>query len=161
MEGQITLDDDYRLWVLLNQVNDGMARARDGEVKGLGISAIQSGAIIVLKAMDGEATPTELSRWLFREPQTISQLLIRMEKQGFVKRVRRRKRNREDSTMLRVVLTQKGEDIYRQENAQRKVIQRIMSCLSPEQRQTFGKCLEKLRTCMLEELAVKPRLPFP
>ena len=155
------LDDDYRLWVLLNQVNDGMARARDSEVRGLGISAIQSGAIIVLKAMDGETTPTELSRWLFREPQTISQLLIRMEKQGLVKRVRRRKRNREDSTMLRVVLTQKGEEIFRLENEQRKVIQRIMSCLSPEQRLIFRECLVQLRACMIEELAVKPRLPFP
>ena len=84
-----------------------------------------------------------------------------MEKQGLVRRVRRRKRDREDSTMLRVMLTQKGEEIFRLENEQRRVIQRIMSCLSAEQRLIFRECLVQLRACMLEELAVKPRLPFP
>ena len=147
--------------MLLNQVNDGMVRARDNELRQSGVTAIQAGVMFVLKAMNGEATPTEISRWLFREPQTVSQLLVRMEKQGLVRRIRRRNRNPDDGTLVRILLTQKGERVFQQQNVNRKAIGRIVSGLSVEQRRTFRECLEILRERTLEELTVRPQLPFP
>lgn len=153
----IPIDEDYTLWVLLNQVSNGMARAREKEVRPFGISAIQSAVMYLVKGMNGIATPTELSKWLLREPNTVSQLLIRMEKQGLVKRVRRPK----DTGLVRVALTKKGEQVFRQHDESRKVIHKILSCLSQEEREFLWSIMQRLREKALEELVVKLDLPFP
>ncbi|OGO03306.1 MAG: hypothetical protein A2Y91_07840 [Chloroflexi bacterium RBG_13_54_8] len=153
----IPIDEDYALWVLLNQVNDGIGRARENEVRPFGISMIQSAVLYIVKALNAEATPTEISRWLFREPNTVSQLLIRMEKQGLV----RRRRRRGDRGMVRVALTKKGDELFQRHDQARQVVQRIMSRLSPEERNSLRASLEKLRDKTLEELAIRPQWPFP
>ena len=161
MESRVAPDEDYQLWLLLNQVNDGMARARENEVGQFGVSLIQAAAMFVIKAIDGPATPTEIARWLFREQNTVSQLLIRMEKQGLVRRVKSQKRNPENKSTLRVVLTDKGEDIFREQLEGRAVIHRILSRLTPRERRNLKAYLQKLREQTVEELVVRPNLPFP
>jgi DNA-binding MarR family transcriptional regulator len=155
---RVTHDEEYRMWGLLRQVSDGMLRARDEELKPFGISAVQFGVLYVLKMLekaDMPPTPSEISRWLFREPHTVSALLDRMEKQGLVRSLR----NSPGRGKIRVVLTEKGEEVYRAQNKGRRVIPTILESLSAEERKQLGAFLERLRKKTLEALVVEPPLP--
>ena len=149
-------DPEYELWVLLHQTVDTMARARENELREIGISRMQAAVLFIIKAIDGPATPAEISRWLFREPHTVFGLLKRMEKQGLV----RRTKDLERRNMIRVTITEKGEEAYRR-SRKLKVIRMILSGLSPEQRDNLKPYLETLRKRALKELGVKHQLLFP
>ena len=82
MKANVPIDPEYELWVLFHQACDAMARAREDELRKFGISRIQAAVLFIIKAIEGPATPAEISRWLFREPHTVFRLLKRMEKQG-------------------------------------------------------------------------------
>ena len=149
-------DDDYRIWMLLHQVSDGVSRAREKELRPFGISRLHAGVMFILKASDEPCTLAEISKYLFRKHHSVSEMVTRMERKGLVRRVR----NPDGKGLVRVALTKKGEKLFRQQNKERKVIHRIMSCLSPEERENFSACLERLRKVALEELVVRPEL-FP
>jgi len=149
-------DPEYELWVLLHQACDAMSRAREDELREIGISKIQAAVLFIIKAIEGPATPAEISRWLFREPHTVFGLLKRMEKQGLV----RRAKDLERRNMIRVTITEKGEEAFRQ-SRDMKVIRTILSSLSPEQKDNLKPYLETLRKRALKELGGKHQLPFP
>jgi len=156
MKTNIPADPEYELWVLLHQACDAMGRARDDELREIGISKIQAAVLFIIKAIDGPATPAEISRWVFREPHTVFGLLKRMEKQGLVRRVK----DLERRNMIRVTITEKGEEACRR-SRDMKVIRTILSSLSPEQRDNLKPYLEILRKRALEKLGMKHQLPFP
>jgi len=156
MKTDVTTDREYELWVLLHQACDAMSRARENEVRKFGISMMQAAVLFIVKAIDGPATPAEISRWLFRKPHAVSGLLDRMEKQGLVRKVK----NLERKNMIRVVITEKGENAYqRSKNANATCS--ILSSLSAQERDTIRPYLETLRNKALEELGVNHQLPFP
>jgi len=156
MKTNVSIDPEYELWVLLHQACDAMIRARENELREFGISRMQAAVLFIVKAIDGPATPAEVSRWLFREPHTVSGLLGRMEKQGLVRQVK----DLERKNMIRVAITEKGEEAY-QRSKELKVIRTILSSLSPEQREVLRPYVETLRNKALGELGMKYRLPFP
>jgi len=47
---------------------------------------MQAAVLFVVRNMKTAATPAEISRRLFREPHTVSELIKRMEKQGLVRK---------------------------------------------------------------------------
>ncbi len=154
----LTHEEEYEIWGLLSHVSDGMLRARENELRPFGITAVQIGVMYVLRILVKSGrppTPSEISRWAFREPHTISALLDRMERQGLVRRVRKSKVKRQ----VLVELTKKGEEVYRRQNQAREVISRILGCLSLDERKQFRIFLERLRQKSLEELVVKPSFP--
>ena len=156
METNAARDQDYELWVLLQQSCDAMTRARENEVREFGISAMQAAALFCIKGIEGPATPAEISRWLFREPHTVSGLLQRMENQGLVKKVK----DLERKNMIRIIITEKGEKAY-QQSKKLKVIRTVLSSLSAEQKDIIRPYLETLRNMALQELGLKYKLPFP
>ena len=156
MKTNIPADPEYELWVLLHQACDAMIRARENELRKFGISRMQAAVLFIIKAIDGQATPAEISRWPFREPHTVFGLLKRMEKHGLVRRVK----DLERKNMIRVTITEKGEEACRQ-SRDMKVIRTILSGLSPEQRDNLKPYLETLRKRALGKLGVSHQLPFP
>ena len=129
METNVSTDRDCELWMLLQQACDSTRRARGNELREFGISMMQAAVLFIVKSIEGPATPAEISRWLFREPHTVSGLLERMEKQGLVRRVK----DLERKNMIRVEITEKGEEAY-QGSRELKVIRTILSSISPEER---------------------------
>ena len=159
METNVATDQDYEVWVLLHQACSAMARARDDELGPVGISRMQAAVLFIVKAIKVPATPAEISRWLFREPHSVSGLLDRMEKQGLVTKVK----DLERKNLIRVVLTDKGEEAYRR-SRDMKAVRSIMSSLSEEEKKNLRGYLETLRNRALEELrelTVRHQLPFP
>jgi len=70
------------------------------------LSARQSSVLIVLEELDRKATPTEVSKWVFREPHSVSDFLKRRERDGLVKRAKDLARK----NMIRVEITDKGHE---------------------------------------------------
>lgn len=147
---------DYEIWVLLYQASDAILVARRRELMKVGISPIQAAALFIVKNLKEPATPAAISRWLMREPHTTSELLIRMEKEGLVRRIKDLPRK----NMIRIEVTKKGEEAY-QRSRKMKVIHKLFSELSQSERENLRLCLETLRNQALAELGKEPELPFP
>ena len=152
-----TGDGYYSLWVLLHQTADALSKTRDNELrKSVGISRMQAAVLFIVKAITGPATPAEISRWLFREPHTVSGILERMEKKGLV----RRSKDLERKNMIRVELTEKGEEAL-QRSRELTAVRNILLCLSDEELENLRRYLETLRNKAIEELRIDYELPFP
>jgi len=145
------------LWALLDQAATAMSRVADNELSQAGITMIQGAVLYFVKNAKEPVIPAHISRWLFREPHTVSQLLMRMEKQGLVKRTK----DLDRKNQLRITLTGKGEQAY-QKQIEMRSIGKILSTLSPEECDKLGAGLKKLRDEAVKELDSRPReLPFP
>ena len=149
-------DQDYDLWVLLNQVQSLMMNVRDTELMEYGTTAIQAAVLFITNSIGEEAIPAEISRWLLRKPATISGLLDRMEKAGLIERAKDLPRK----NLVRIRLTEKGKQAYKQ-SLKRETIHKIMSCLSEEERQQLASILVKLRNRTAKALRHGKEIPFP
>ncbi|MFC1944832.1 MarR family winged helix-turn-helix transcriptional regulator [Chloroflexota bacterium] len=143
-------------FVLLYQVRDAMAKAIENEVRRFGVSFMRAAVLLVVSSIVGPATPTEISRWLFREPHDVSVLVARMEKTGLVRRVK----DMERRNFIRVEITDKGEEVI-QQLREMKVMQEIFTCITPEELENLGIYLWRLRNKAIEELGIIYQLPFP
>jgi DNA-binding MarR family transcriptional regulator len=98
----------HQILSLLRLTADAAHRVREFELQKYGISPQQAAALICIHSLHDQATPAELSRWLFREPNSITILLNRMHKLGFIeKKADTKKRNQ-----IRLSLTPKGYETY-------------------------------------------------
>jgi len=156
MNDSLLYNQNYELWVLLQQARDAIHQARDKELRKFGISNVQSAVLFIIQAIGHEATPTEISRWIFRRPHGVSALLTRMEKKGLVKRTKDLGRK----NMARVEITKKGYQAYNDSTGQES-IQHIMSSLSEEERRQLKSWLLKLRDTACEDLRVDVRPRYP
>jgi len=149
--------DLFQLWGILHQTGWAIARNRENELSGVGVTLMQAAVMVVVKTVKGPVTPAEISRWLFREPQTVSSLLNQMERKNLLKRVR----DLEKRNLVRVVLTEKGEEIYARSLEKIETLRQIMSCLTEEERSNLESYLLKLRNQALKSLGVKHRFAPP
>ncbi len=149
----INNDDDYNLIALINQTGHAFSLARTRELSRHGLSMMRAAVLLVLQVRDNNATPTEISQWLLREPHTISALLDRMEKDGLIRRYRDlHKRN-----TVRVAMTEKGRNAYQQSLA-RETFHSVMSVLNDEEREQLRHVMSKLWLRVLQE--VKHEVPW-
>jgi DNA-binding MarR family transcriptional regulator len=148
-------DGIYELAVLLAQAREAMMKARQKELAPYNLSPRQSAVLLYLQATNGKATPSEISRGLFRESHSISEILGRMEKQGLVRKVK----DLDRKNMVRIELTEKGQEAC---NRSEKLssIKKIFSTLSSEERQQLRFYLERLRDRALR-LIPKKKPIFP
>ena len=156
MENNISEDKDYNLWVLLHQAKDAIYSAREKELDQYGISPMQAGVLFIINAIGGKAKIAEISRWVFREPHSVSGILNRMEKKGLVRKAE------ESGKKPRVsfTITAKGKKAF-SESLKRESIREIMSCLSEEEHQQLTSSLKKLRDKALTKSITIGKLPFP
>jgi len=155
--GKVQVPEGTDIYALLLQCGHSITKVGQKEIKEAGITMTQAALLFVVKATDGPATLSEISRWLFRERHTVFALVKQMERQGLVTRVKDLKRK----NAFRVVLTEKGEEAYRGAMAKEHVIPDVVSCLSQEERDNLRSCLLKLRDEALSRLGEPPRFPVP
>ena len=156
MNDQLLYDRDYNLWILLGQARDMVFKARGKELSRYGVTVEQASILFVIQAIGGKSTPAEISKWMLREPHTISSILTRMEKEGLITK----RKDSSNKGQVIVALTEKGRQIYSQ-SIKRESIREIISCLSEEERERLGSLLEKLRDCALKNIARVVKPPFP
>ena len=161
MEGNATLNKtlgrENELWLLLRQASNLIYKAIESELRQLGSATYAQATVLwIVKAIGEQATPAEISRWLIREPHAISMLLNQMEKKGLV----RKTKDLDRKNMVRVTLTDKGEEALRQAQML-EIISKVMSCFSHEEQDSLREYLLTLRSKALEELGIKHEMALP
>jgi DNA-binding MarR family transcriptional regulator len=156
MKNPLFEDKDYTLWWLLFQAQDTLFKAREKELRQYGISPEEAAVLFIVQCLDNQAIPSEISRWLFRKPHTVSGILDRMEKKRLVSTTK----DLPKKNLVRVSLTDKGEQACDQAT-KIESIRQIMSSLSEQERQKLRSHLETLRDRALKELGIDTKPPFP
>jgi len=142
-------DADHDLWVLLAHTRYAIYRSREKELQRYGVSPEQVGVLFIVQALGNKATPSEISRFILRQPHTVSALIERMAEKGFVKKVH----DLDKRNLVRVSLTEKGQKVY-DYSTKRGPIHRIMGVLSEEEKSQLQGLLEKLHGQARKEIGL-------
>ncbi|MCX5997458.1 MAG: MarR family transcriptional regulator [Chloroflexi bacterium] len=154
---QIKADKDYTLLTQLLQVADIFVKVRERELLPQNLSATSAAILFLVEAMGKDVTPAKISRMLLREPHSVSGILMRMEKQGLLKRTK----NMERKNLIRITLTTKGESTLKQA-MKKDGAKHVLSKLSEEQRRQLKQSLLALKEAGMKELHLSPKaLPWP
>jgi DNA-binding MarR family transcriptional regulator len=107
-----------------------------------GISAEQHAVLMAIKHIKPPVTPTDVAKWLDRNPNGISIILYRMAKSGFV----REERDLQDRRSVRLVITEKGKEILdRATVAGWELTQEVLSSMNEEDVRTLVRLLDEVR----------------
>jgi DNA-binding MarR family transcriptional regulator len=144
------------LWALIAQTKDAILRARELEYVRDGISNERRAVLYIIQNNGGRATPVEISRDLFRELHSVTEMLVRMEKDGLVQRHKGTGRSK-----VEVSLSPKGLDVFHQ-SLHNETDRKIFSALTKKQRERLALYLWRLRSRTLEQLGIPEwQLTFP
>jgi DNA-binding MarR family transcriptional regulator len=147
---------DYYLWILFSQTWEAISKARNKELLSQDISERRAALLFIIQLIGHDATPVKISRYLFREPHSISELLDRMEAQGLVKKVK----DLDRKNQVRIELTEKGHEYY-ETSIVPKNIPEILSVLTEEERKQFLSGLIKLRKAAIKLIGIRYEVPLP
>lgn len=139
--------ESYRVFQLLRYTADAIHRAREYELKKYNLTPEQAGALVCILSLGNHATQAELSRWLFRLPNSITILINRMEKLGLVKKRPDKKRR----NIIRLSLTKKGYEAYLH-SIEFEAFYPIIEVLPAAKRQQLQAILETIRKKVFENL---------
>jgi DNA-binding MarR family transcriptional regulator len=147
-------DEYYSLWLLLSQTRSAIFKVRHKKV-GQYLHPNQAAALVAIWSLDGQITPAALSRRLFLEPHTVSELINRMQLKGLVTK----KKDRERGNVVRINITEKGREVCRKAMGQ-ELIHKFLSKLSAGQREQLRASLTVLYQAALEELGIEGEAPL-
>lgn len=139
--------ESYRVFQLLRYTADAIHRAREYELKKYNLTPEQAGALVCILSLGNNATQAELSRWLFRLPNSITILINRMERLGLVKKRPDKKRK----NIIRLSLTKKGYEAYLH-SIEFEAFHPIIEVLPDEKRRQLQSILEIIRKKTFESL---------
>ncbi len=100
------IEDPYlRTWVLLGQSFEAAYRAVQVELGQHDLTLAQFHILMLLDSTTVPLSPGQISTFVFREKHTISTLLIRMEKAGYIERVK----SNDDERVIWAQIKPKGQ----------------------------------------------------
>jgi DNA-binding MarR family transcriptional regulator len=160
MRSHFSKDQYFNTWWLLHQARDVVFRVRSRELSQYSITTEQAAVLFIVKVLNElrrKSTPGEISRWILREPNSVSKILTRMEKEGFINKINGLGKKKNE---VHINLTGKGEQAYNR-SLKRDSIREIMSCLTKEECHQLGSLLEKIRDKALQNLTKRSKAFFP
>lgn len=145
-------------WTMLRQTYTAVNKVAEVKLAKVGLTPEKAAVLWACRDYPGTVTPAEIARLMFRENQTIAGLLNRMEKDGLVKRVPKRKGH----PFTEVKLTERGRELCEPGiEVLKKVILALVSDISVEQQKRLQDELRPLRDKMLDELHMEvPKPPI-
>jgi len=147
MAQQIKADKDYTLQTCFLQVADIFIKIRERELLDQNLSATAAEILFLVDAMGDDVIPAKIGRMMLREPHSVTQILIRMEKHGLVKRTK----NMERKNQIRITLTAKGKKVLSQA-MKKEGATNVLARLTAEQRSKLTKSLSVLKEAGRKEL---------
>jgi DNA-binding MarR family transcriptional regulator len=147
---------DINLCALLDQAADIINRATELEIEQHRITLAQARVLFLLARAKGRRgiTLSDLSKWMLREPNSISVLISRMERSGLLE-----KRRDEVENRIFVSITPIGREMVMDRLTEKSMVL-IMSALSEREKQNLRKYLKKLRAKGREVLGIDLKPPF-
>src|SRR4030042_749606 len=98
-------------------------------------------ALYMLDRIGVAASATQIAELLDRNPNTLSTILDRMEKNGLVKKVR----DKQDRRFVRIVMTKKGTNkLEKTIESGHVIIEKLAASFSEEELKTFASLIQKL-----------------
>jgi DNA-binding MarR family transcriptional regulator len=149
-------DKEYDLWILISRVYHMIAKLRNMEMGKYDILPVQAYVLYILKALGNETTPAELSRYVYQQRSSISDILNRMVKQGLITKEKKSL----GKGRVWVKITEKGEKAL-QLSGERAHLHNVMSVLNEEKRRQLESALEILRDKAVEEFFVYQKTILP
>lgn len=147
------LSDDivFRTWVLFHQAPRTVYNAASKRLRPAGVSLEQALLLFVLSKSPCPPNRAEIAQVLFRRPHTVTALLNGMQRAGLITRIRDDKNYK----VRRVVMTEKGKEVFKQTQQTQLVID-LTSCLSRNELRQLSSILQKLRDVAVGELEQSP-----
>ncbi len=139
----VTVEEEteaYKLFLLLNQTADGLRKLRQRNLDECGITMEQAAALICINILGEEATSSALSKWLFREINTVTALVNGLEKRGYLVRIPLETNKK----IKRLQLTDSGREALEHASCTDFLYDSLLR-LSPQKRKQLDGILEDLR----------------
>ena len=152
----VPIDRAVGLWMMLRRTSRLIAKARQRELAKYDISEDASSVLLTATSLGRQAIPATISRYLFLERHSVSQLLTRMEKDGLIRRVK----DLERRNYVRIELTTKGCDAFLKSSRQRST-KPIVSILTEEEQERMWPLLVRLRDRAIKKLGLRNALFYP
>jgi DNA-binding MarR family transcriptional regulator len=147
-------DPRISLHALLDRTRETISKAVELELSQSGVSGPQVKIMHTLGQGNDAMSLGDLASVTIRELNSISTLILRMQKKGLVKKV---KRPGDDKTY--VTLTEKGRDIYNNTVTEQSIYL-IYDALSDEEKRQLGLLLDKLQSKARALLGLDYKPPF-
>ncbi len=145
-------DPIFTAWVHFRQAWNAAYRLTELELAKTGLTPIKTYVLWVCRDYDGPLTPAEISRLLSRESNSVVQLLARMEKEGLISRIPKRKGH----PFTEVQITEKGRELlHPATKVVRTLSAKVLSCLSDEELKQWQDLLRKIQQKALEEMRLE------
>ena len=145
-------------WVRLRQASEAAFRAMEIELGRRQTTLAQTDVLFILSMSKTPLSPGEISSYVFREKHSVSALLSRMQRAGYVKKVRSRK----DQRVVKIQIQPKGRELLEQAipvlvGYARSI---LMGKFSDKEIRQFDKYAKSLRDSALKELGTEAK-PLP
>ena len=156
MRGKNRKTQNFQTWIILSRTKDAISKKRMKEFTTLNISAPQASVLNMIMLLGENTLAADISRWLFREPHTVSNALKKLKISGFITV----KRDLERRNQFRINLTEKGRVVVAL-SKEMESLHRILNCLSRKEIEQLNEYLTRMWYQALEELRRDPRPVLP
>ena len=138
-------------WLLIHQSHNLLNRSENSIFAKMGFSPRKHSVLLAIKHLPHPVTVSDVARWLDRNPNGISMLVDRMEKDGLVSRVK----DIPDRRAVRLIITPRGEELYEEARVITwEFFQDVFSAIPEEELLKLGDILEKVRSKVLNFLKI-------
>jgi DNA-binding MarR family transcriptional regulator len=144
------------VWMLLRQTHTAVNKVAEVRLAKKGLTPEKAAVLWACRDYPDVVTPAEIARLVFREAQTIAGLLNRMEREGLIKRIPKRK----GRPYTQVKLTPKGEELVDPGiQVLRRLIESLTEDMPDKERERLIKSLAAIRRKMMDELHIESGSP--
>jgi len=153
MSRQIKADKNYTILTQLLQVADLFVKIREREMLSQNLSSTAADILFLVNAIGHDVTPAKITRMILREPNSTACILMRMEKQGLIKRTK----NMERKNRIRITLTARGEKVLSQA-MKKDGTANMLARLTVAQQKQLKTALKALKEAGRKELHLSPKM---
>lgn len=156
MKDICSADQLFELWIWLSQASFAISKARQKELNQYGLTEVQTIVLLILKSLNHQPTPGEIAYWLFREHNSVSEIINRMVKKGLlIKHKDPLKKN-----MVRIALTEKGEQAYLLSTKRQSIINVFSELSYSDYKQLLG-YIKEIRNRAVEQAGLENKPIYP
>ncbi len=149
-------DPAMTVWALLRQTHTAINKVAEVRLAKKGLTPEKAAVLWACRDYPGIVTPAEIARLVFREAQTIAGLLNRMEREGLIKRIPKRK----GRPYTQIKLTPRGAELVDPGvQVLRSLIESLVEGMPKQERDQLIKTLAAIRSKMIAQIHIEAGSP--
>ncbi|MCX5999148.1 MAG: MarR family winged helix-turn-helix transcriptional regulator [Chloroflexi bacterium] len=150
-------DPVFEAWWRLRQAWEAVGRILDVDLDAFHTTLLQIDILVLLKSAKVPLTPSQIAYYTFRAKHTVSETISRMQKAGYLKKVR----TGENQRTVKISIEPKGEQFLERSLAAGCLPTRetIKSALSVQEIRQLSQLLKKLRDGALHDIGGRVESP--